>query len=437
MAKTGQNSEKSLLDMMGDFARSPFGQILSMRYPQIGEMFGQFATNPLVTYGASEQAAGEEQEAWDEYEQASEGDIERALGLAGERPRKAMDLYGRRMGQAILQYRKGKDKAEGVLEALPGQIGEFGEGFLSDFSGMTEDILEGYGDRYRFAEEELEGYGESGRADISRAFDEEWAEIEYDLAQRGVSPSDSAYTSARLAATESQSAELRRLEDDLIRNRLDTLTGLSGETLGAQTSLGLAESGFEAALKGDEFAANQLLAQFYQSSGAAMSGLFERKAAGLTNIYTSTTGDQLAAMQGITRVPPPESDLPYQLGYGSPQAAQAPSSSAGWVSGGLQAGGDIAAAAILASAMSSRTYKNVYGAAAPVLDRIEATPVHRWAYKESIDPVQSEHIGPMAEDFCREFDVGTEKEIDVISMLGILFKGIQELRQELRDLRSE
>lgn len=328
----------SILDMMGDFAQSPIGQILSMKFPEIGEFFNQFATNPLVTFGASEDAAEDEQQAWDEYEQASEGDIERALGLAGERPRKAAGIFTDDYDKAIMTHIEGSEGAGRLLTALPGQIAEFGEDFLSRFGGMTDDILEGYGDRYRFAEEELEGYGESGRADINRLFDEDSAAITQDLIDRGLLSSTEA-ASQQLGSTERRSAELRRLEDDLIRNRLDTLTGLSGETLGAQTSLGLAESGFEAALAGDEFAANQLLAEFYQSSYAGLSGLYAGRGAALTDIYTGTTGDQLNVMQGITRVPPPESNLSYQMGRGSAQPAQAPSSNAGWVSGGLQAAG--------------------------------------------------------------------------------------------------
>jgi hypothetical protein len=316
-------------------------QLLSMRFPQIGELFNQFATNPLVTYGASEQAAGEEQEAWDEYKQDTDADIERALSLAGERPEKAAEIFGDSYDDASMAYMRGTGLASNVLQNLPGQIGEFGEDFLSRFSGMTGDILEGYGDRYRFAEEELEGYGASGRADINRLFDEDSAAITQDLIDRGLLSSTEAATQ-QLGSTERRSAELRRLEDDLIRNRLDTLTGLSGETLGAQTSLGLAESGFEAAIQGDEFAANQLLAQFYQSAGAGLAGLHSTRGAALTDIYTGTTADQLNVMQGITRVPPPQSDLSYRMGYGSPQTAQAPSSNAGWVSGGLQAAGGLA-----------------------------------------------------------------------------------------------
>jgi hypothetical protein len=85
---------------------------------------------------------------------------------------------------------------------------------------------------------------------------------------------------------------------------------------------------------------------------------------------------------------------------------------------------------------SSRDYKTAGEDAGGVLDKIASMPVERWAYKPEMGLGQDHHIGPYAEDFRDAFGVGDGKTIAIVDMMGVLFKGLQELTQEVRSLKA-
>ena len=65
-----------------------------------------------------------------------------------------------------------------------------------------------------------------------------------------------------------------------------------------------------------------------------------------------------------------------------------------------------------------------------VLSKVMALPITEWSYKD--DP-QSRHIGPMAQDFYKAFQLGhTEKGISTIDTGGVALAAIQALMQEIQ-----
>jgi hypothetical protein len=70
-----------------------------------------------------------------------------------------------------------------------------------------------------------------------------------------------------------------------------------------------------------------------------------------------------------------------------------------------------------------------------VLNKVAALPVTRWNYKEDQN---SEHIGPMAQDFYAAFNVGPDdKHITTVDESGVALAAIQGLNEKLEDLREE
>ena len=66
-----------------------------------------------------------------------------------------------------------------------------------------------------------------------------------------------------------------------------------------------------------------------------------------------------------------------------------------------------------------------------VLAKVAALPVTRWNYKQD---KQSEHIGPMAQDFYAAFNVGPDdRHITTIDEGGVALVAIQGLNQKLQD----
>ncbi|MCS6772466.1 MAG: tail fiber domain-containing protein, partial [Kiritimatiellae bacterium] len=63
-----------------------------------------------------------------------------------------------------------------------------------------------------------------------------------------------------------------------------------------------------------------------------------------------------------------------------------------------------------------------------ILEGVKRMPVYRWRYKENPGV---EHIGPVAQDFTREFEVGVdERSIAAVDADGVLFAAVQALARE-------
>ena len=89
--------------------------------------------------------------------------------------------------------------------------------------------------------------------------------------------------------------------------------------------------------------------------------------------------------------------------------------------------------AVLAGTLSENSDRNNKQDIQPldqqaILDKVMALPINQWRYKD--DP-QSKHIGPMAQDFYKAFELGhTDKGISTLDSSGVALAAIQALEQK-------
>jgi hypothetical protein len=71
-----------------------------------------------------------------------------------------------------------------------------------------------------------------------------------------------------------------------------------------------------------------------------------------------------------------------------------------------------------------------------MLDKVNALPIKQWSYKSQDSAI--EHIGPMAQDFWKEFHLGDDSlSISTIDPSGIALAAIQELAKHVNALERE
>jgi len=118
--------------------------------------------------------------------------------------------------------------------------------------------------------------------------------------------------------------------------------------------------------------------------------------------------------------------------------ARAPSNSLEIGATGVVAiGGDLTVSGTV-SQSSSQTVKHAIRPVDPqaVLDRVARLHIARWRYIR--DPEQSEHLGPMAEDFHARFKLGKDdRHISTIDSSGVALAAIQALNDKLRTQNSK
>jgi hypothetical protein len=86
---------------------------------------------------------------------------------------------------------------------------------------------------------------------------------------------------------------------------------------------------------------------------------------------------------------------------------------------------------------SDRNLKENFRRVSPgeVLDKVAALPITRWNFKTDTD---TEHIGPMAQDFYAAFSVGPDdKHIATVDADGVAFAAIQGLNQKVEQKETE
>lgn len=104
----------------------------------------------------------------------------------------------------------------------------------------------------------------------------------------------------------------------------------------------------------------------------------------------------------------------------------------------LTNGCNIAAGGASITCASSRTLKENFGEVdgEDVLARMRRIPVNSWNYID--EGRQSRHVGPFAEDFWREFQLGTEPlAIGHLDIDGVNFAGVQALERRTRTQAEE
>ncbi len=71
-----------------------------------------------------------------------------------------------------------------------------------------------------------------------------------------------------------------------------------------------------------------------------------------------------------------------------------------------------------------------------LLDKVSSLPIYQWSYKNQDESI--EHIGPMAQDFYKTFQIGDNNtSIGALDPAGISLAAIKQLHNENSDLKSE
>lgn len=130
------------------------------------------------------------------------------------------------------------------------------------------------------------------------------------------------------------------------------------------------------------------------------------------------------------------SDLGSQELQASSQRSQLESAAAqqqgNFMSNLIGSGASIGAAALMGC---SREFKTNKRSPYAYLNSIKELPVEVWDYKEGIED-ESTHLGPYAEDFQVQFNLGDGKTIPVIDAIGVLFMGQKELIHRMEALEN-
>lgn len=95
-------------------------------------------------------------------------------------------------------------------------------------------------------------------------------------------------------------------------------------------------------------------------------------------------------------------------------------------------------AAIIAALVCDPALKTDVRPAEPVLDKLEKVHIHHFRYKPGVPDVGVGGMvftGPMADEWAEQFG-GDGKKIELLSVLGVIMKGMQELRAEIRSLKA-
>lgn len=332
----------------------------------------------LFNFALSQVSSTERQRVLDEYEARADEQQAQALATAGRIGPETLATYDVSSNEALLELLGLRERMRTGAEDFYGEVAEDREEFLAgveergaglmggyrgglaDFLGglgaRTGDIMGGYEDRYLRAEAELEGYGEQMRTDIDRMFEEQQAVTTMNLLDRGLLSSTEAARQTG-AVTERRTAEQRRLAEDLMRNRINVLGGMSGESLAAQERLGAQRAGYEygglttgtahqaaldasyaaydAAMRGDEQAALRYIQEVDAISSGNIAGFYGQEAVNRSNIVRGGIQDFLSTIMAFNYVPPPQGGPEFQFGY---QAGPSPQAATPWASFGAQAG---------------------------------------------------------------------------------------------------
>jgi hypothetical protein len=258
------------------------------------------------------------------------------------------------MGQFVPQRRMGDVGAEtlpagtpappAVLDEYKAAIGQYGEAWKA----MMEPILAGYQERYERNLAELDRLGKQQREDVNRQYDVARASASQDLVSRGLAGTTALQGSLRGIESE-RFRDIRRLEDQLTRERLGYDIGLSGDLLRAQQQLGV--GGFEAGLRHptDQYLAarERITGGGLETALAANLGALD-KMTGLAQQPMNTDLMLLQFLLGLTPEFQPGSSAASQtaqgLHAGFPPSASSPGPDYG--SALIGAGGTAAAAAI-------------------------------------------------------------------------------------------
>lgn len=290
--------------------------------------------------GLATSAAGDVLKAYDTSSDAAHRELQ-GLGDRQQQDARRLGRTTRATGFNLLEHlqQRGQQRQQNYGQGL----NDFMQGARGDEAG----IIGGYRDRYKFAEDELQGYGEQQKADINLGFEQKGADISQDLISRGLSASSVGAVNQTLNE-QARSAEQRRLGEDLTRNRVNILGGILGEQSlaqerlsgqrqnygfaglqtqnGQQAQLDAAQAALEAAVRGDVLSARKYMMDVDATNSMNMANFFSTDANNRAQLTGQGTDRLINLISSRQDVGPPPNQIPFQFGQNSGGSAQAP----GW-----------------------------------------------------------------------------------------------------------
>lgn len=363
--------------------------------------FGALIASPLMQFIYSLIQGEEQKNAQGRADAVTEQQYEDALRVFFDRAQRGLETLDQGSADAIGQLQRsatdfgavGHESANAYERGRMGALNEFDRStgdIVPGFGAALQQILggvnaqqgqleSGYRDRYSAAERELGTYGRQAREDINERYDALGESRLADMVGRGLISTTATNAPAFLTERE-RSRELRGLDEDVARNRINILSGLSGDELaarerglergagyglsGLQTSTALqsdlqrARSSLDSLFRGESLAAqergdiNRVNAQ--SNLGTLLANLAQNRAGLFSNLY----GDYGNVIVGRNNIPPPQNNLGFLYG----QNAVAPPSAPSWweqnlgslLGAGIGAAGNLGSASILGNLLRPR-----------------------------------------------------------------------------------
>lgn len=143
-------------------------------------------------------------------------------------------------GGVLQQFEQARQDARAANEQRYGQIlGGYGQlagtaqQAVADVPSEFRDIAAAYGDRTQALSNYLQGFGDIQREELGRAREQAQASTQQDLISRGLYNTTAALSAERGVELDYQ-RNLRNLQDQLTRQQMDYMRGLTGEALQAR-----------------------------------------------------------------------------------------------------------------------------------------------------------------------------------------------------------
>ena len=351
---------------------------------------GNLANNPLVNLFLTWLANSDQSRVQGEYENDADQQYANQLRAFRERSDNTLGIYDRGNQNALNELDDAEAASRDLARTVPANmradqsaflqqfdnrgrkllsgLGAGQDAFLAGVSGESEPILGGYRDRYAMAESELNKLGDQEREDIEERFANREGELTQNLIQRGLASSSTAAKNM-LGVEREKSGELRRLSEDLARERIRTLSSLSGDELSARerflwnranfananvgrsfdaaSKLENSRAAYDAAMRGDVNAAEERLSGNTINQKLNLGQFLSTIGANRANLYADTWGDYANAIERQL-VPPQPNQYGYQFGANSVQVPKPPSSLSSFL-GGAAPGAGAAVGALGAS----------------------------------------------------------------------------------------
>ena len=264
------------------------------------------------------------QEALDRYMAAADAQMADATEIASRIGPETQATYddASREQLGVLQdlYRSGQQGTQDLYRATGQNRGDF----LRDLDTRSRDLLGGYQDRYNTAERDIEGYGEQMRADIDEGAARRKGEFAINPLSRGSTIGASVYGNIE----KDRAAEQRRLGEDLTRQRVNLLSGLSGDQLNAQGGLDQSRAAFDAALRGQLLDTQRYGFETGQNAMGNIGNYYNANAINRSGITNQGLNTYLNTVSGQNLIPPQQNNvLMQQLGNNAGGNTQYPDAS--------------------------------------------------------------------------------------------------------------